>query len=130
MLSTSLPFSDGHCCCIPTDRSGELRHRGKEGAEAAEACSVAVGPITGAAKRRANGRGGGARQPAVQRHDEPERVIRRAPEPAARGGQRRRQPSAAVIGGLLRPVLEMTRPRAPYVRLTVVELAQRRGRDL
>ena len=103
-----------------SDRSGELQHPWKEGtaeaAAATAACPVTVGRVTDAAK----GRAGGAEQPAVQGHDEPERVIRRAPEPAARRRQRqhrRRQPRAAaapVVRGLLRRVLEMTcRARVP-----------------
>lgn len=106
---------DDHCYCYLycTDRSGELRRRWQEGAEAAEACSVTVRPITSATKARAanDGRGGRAEQPAVQRHIEPERVIRRRTKPAARRGQRR--PWAAAARGLLRPVLEMTRSRIP-----------------
>jgi hypothetical protein len=100
-----------------TDRSGELRRRWKEGAEAEESCSVTVRPIAGATKARAgdDGRGGRAEQPAVERDTEPERVIQRRPEPAARRGQRRRRRpwAAAAARGLLRPVLEMTRSRIP-----------------
>ena len=95
-----------------SDRSGELQHPWKEGAAeaaaaATAACPVTVGRVTDAAK----GRAGGAEQPAVQGHDEPERVIRRGPEPPA--ARRRRQPRAAApVGrGFLRRVLEMTSPR-------------------
>lgn len=97
-----------HRTVVFTDRSGELQHPWKEGtaeaAAATAACPVTVGRVTDAAK----GRAGGAEQPAVQGHDEPERVIRRGPEPPA--ARRRRQPRAAApVGrGFLRRVLEMT----------------------
>jgi hypothetical protein len=115
-LQRALSMPSTNCIVIAavvfTDRSGELQRRWKEGAAeaaaaAAAARSVTFRRITGATK----GRAGGAEQPAVQRHDEPERVIRRPPEPAARRRQHRRHPRAAAVGGLLRRVLEMTSPR-------------------
>ncbi|KAL6844773.1 hypothetical protein ACP4OV_025432 [Aristida adscensionis] len=90
----------------------ELQRRGKEGAKAAAEAVCSGGAFSGAGEHDAAGGGDGAEQPAVERHDEPERVVGGRPREPGEPGVHRRQPWPACR--LLRPVLEMIGDRRQH----------------